>query len=412
MTAVFSPTDLVLRDAAGRPVRDSFPLLAARDVAYLDHAASAQKPAPVLDAWRRFQETSYANVHRGAFPISEEATDAYERARARVAAFLGVSADGLVFVRGATEGLNLAAHALLSGQEGVPVALTELDHHANLVPWHFQGVGREGRHRLVPVRVDASTGALSRPSLSAAFADARIWALPHVSNVTGATLDLAEVGRHADVAGAILVVDGCQALSKGPGPLPRGVAAYAVSAHKAYGPTGVGALWVEPRRLARWPAWQGGGGMIREVSLEATRVAAGVQRFEAGTPAISEAVAFAAALDWLEGLGLEAVRAHARACGEALAGMLDTVPGVRRLPGEPSSGVVSFTVEGVHPHDAATLLGRLGVCVRAGQHCAQPLMTALGLETGCLRASCAVHTVRDDLDRLVRGIAQVRGMLA
>jgi selenocysteine lyase/cysteine desulfurase len=181
MTAVFSPTDLVLRDAAGRPVRDAFPLLAARDVAYLDHAASAQKPTPVLDAWRRFQETSYANVHRGACPISEEATDAYERARARVAAFLGVSADGLVFVRGATEGLNLAAYALLSGREGVPVALTELDHHANLVPWHFQGVGRGGRHRLVPVRVDASTGALSRISLSAAFDDAKIWALPHVS---------------------------------------------------------------------------------------------------------------------------------------------------------------------------------------------------------------------------------------
>jgi len=411
MPSSFSSADLALRGADGRPVRDFFPLLAARGVAYLDHAASAQKPVPVLDAWRRFQETSYANVHRGAFRLSEEATGAYEAARRRVAAFLGVPAEGLIFVRGATEGLNLAAHGLLSGRAGVPVGLTELDHHANLVPWHFQGVG-EGRHPLVPIRVDRETGGLDARSLAAALETAAVVALPHVSNVTGASADLAAIGASAASAGTILVVDGCQALSRGPGPLPRGVSAYAVSAHKAYGPTGVGALWVEPSRLAAWPAWQGGGGMIREVRLEGTRPADGVQRFEAGTPAIAEAVAFAAALDWLEGLGLEAVQAHTRACGEEMARMLDRLPGVRRLPGDPGSGVVSFIVEGAHPHDVATVLDRVGVCVRAGQHCAQPLMAALGLEGGCLRASCAVHTVREDLDRLVRGVARAQALLA
>lgn len=224
MTAAFFPSDLVLRRPDGRPVRSEFPLLAACDVACLDHAASAQKPRAVLEAWRRFRETSCANVHRGACRLSEEVTAAYGAARARVARFLGVPAEGLVFVRGATEGLNLAAHGLLSGRAGIPVALTEIDHHANLVPWHFQGVGEGGRHPLVPVRVRAGPGALDPASLTEAVERAAIVAVPHVSNVTGAVLDLAALGHAASSAGAVLVADGCQALSRGPGPLPPGVA--------------------------------------------------------------------------------------------------------------------------------------------------------------------------------------------
>jgi cysteine desulfurase/selenocysteine lyase len=397
-------------------VRASFPALT-REVngqllAYLDSGASSQRVLASIQAVDRYERTHHSNVHRGAHTLSAEATAAFEGARATVADHVG-AADRreLIFVRNATEAINLVAHSwgranLAAGDR---IVLTEMEHHSNIVPWQIVAELTGAAIDWVPV---TDAGELDLTALAGLLERSpKLVAVTHLSNVLGTENPLAEISRMAHEAGALVLVDGAQAAPKLPldvGAL--GVDFYAFTGHKLYGPTGIGALWARLELLREMPPFQGGGSMIRKVTKQGTTWADPPARFEAGTPAISQAIGMAAALRWLDGLDMEAVAAHEREIATYALERLPGVPGLR-IFGPPASperlGPVSFELEGVHAHDVSEILDRHAIAVRAGHHCAQPLMERLGV-TATARASFGVYTTAEEIDRLVEGLLDAR----
>jgi cysteine desulfurase/selenocysteine lyase len=406
--------------ASGRTIdgplvpRQAFPLLMARDIAYLDSAASAQKPRPVLDRLRQFYETSYANIHRAVYPLSEAATEAYEAARARMARFIGAPSVGsIIFTRNATEGINLVAQSFGGSRlkAGDRVLVTMLEHHANIVPWQLLR-DRLALELLVAPIDDA--GNLDLDALDMALERRpKLVAVTAASNALGTRVPVKDVVARAHRAGAIVVVDAAQAAPHGAIDVTEWDCDFlAFTGHKLYGPDGIGVLYGKPDLLAAMPPWQGGGDMIRSVTFARTEFAEPPQRFEAGTPPIGPAVGLAAAADFIEAVGWDRIEAHDRALTGYALDRLREIPGIRPV-GAPKDriGIVSFTLEGVHPHDVGSLLGERGVCVRTGHHCAQPLMDHLGLP-GTVRASFGLHNDASDIDRLAEALVAARQILA
>jgi len=380
-------------------VRGEFPAIAGWH--YLDSAATAQKPQAVIDAIMRAYDTDYATVHRGVYERSAVMTHSYESARAAVAGFIGAaSPNEIVFTRNATEAINLVAQCLPKDGRN-RVLVSQLEHHSNIVPWQLAGYELD----IVPLTSD---GLIDLDAAEAMISDQhRVVAFAHVSNVLGSILDAKRAADIAHSKGALLLLDGCQAAPR----IPVNVAAigcdfYALSAHKLYGPTGIGALWGRADLLDSMPPYQGGGAMIDSVTFERSTFAPPPQRFEAGTPHIVGAVSFHAAIDWINAIGLPAIHAHevvlVRECRDALS----RINSVRLFGPEDSAGIVSFAVEGVHPHDIGTILDDEGVAIRAGHHCAQPLMAALGVPATA-RASFAAFSDSSDIEALVNGIDKV-----
>jgi cysteine desulfurase/selenocysteine lyase len=380
-------------------VRDQFPAIAGWH--YLDSAATAQKPQAVIDAIAQAYSRDYATVHRGVYERSASMTDAYERSRAAASRLIGGGPNEVIFTRGATEAINLVAREL--PKEGRNrVLLSSLEHHSNIVPWQLAGYEIDA----VPLTPD---GQIDLDAAEAMLTEEhRVVAFAHVSNVLGAILDARRAAEIAHSKGALLLLDGCQAVPR----LPVDVAAigadfYAYSAHKLYGPTGIGCLWGRTELLQALPPWQGGGAMIETVTFEQTTYLDPPARFEAGTPHIVGAVGLHAAVKWVGDLGLDAIHAHECALVAETRAALRSIEGVTLYGPEDSAGIVSFNVDGVHPHDTATILDDAGVAVRAGHHCAQPLMRWLGVEATA-RASFAAHSDSADIAALVGGIEQVK----
>ena len=375
---------------------------------YLDTGATAQKPQAVIDAVTRAMAADYATVHRGVYGRSADMTLAFEAARRRVAAFIGGREDEIVFTRGATEAINLVAQSWGTAnlKAGDRILLSTLEHHSNIVPWQLLQ-GRTG----VAIDVCPLT-ADGRIDLDAAEAmltpQHKLIALAHVSNVLGSVLDTARAARLARSVGAKLLLDGCQAVPR----LPVDVAAldcdfYAFSGHKLYGPTGIGALWGRGELLADMPPWQGGGAMIDRVSFAGTTYAPAPQRFEAGTPAIAEAIGLGAACDYVSALGLPAIHTQETRLVQLTREALGAMNDVTLFGPEDSAGIVSFALDGVHPHDLGTILDEENVAIRAGHHCAQPLMDHLGVPATA-RASFGLYNTESDVAALLRGIERTK----
>jgi cysteine desulfurase/selenocysteine lyase len=393
-------------------IRAEFPMLSAtsrgKPIVYLDSAASAQKPRAVLDAMERFYEGSYANIHRGVYQASEQASVAYDGTRESVARFLGgVSPDEIVFVRGTTEAINLVAQSFLRPtlRDGDTVLVTEMEHHANIVPWQVVGAHTAA----IPI-TDAGELDLEAAERMLA-AGPRLLAVVHASNALGTINPIAELAAMARRHGVPVLVDGAQAAVHLPLDLPAlGVDFYCFSGHKLFGPTGAGVLWGRKELLVAMPPWQGGGDMIDRVSFERTTFAPVPQKFEAGTPDIAAVIGLDAAIRWVEGLDRAAVAAHEERLLEAGGQLLDAIDGVTRI-GNPARnvGILTFTVDGAHPHDVASLLDQDGICVRAGHHCTQPLHRRLGLDA-TVRASIAPYNSIDDLEALGASLGRVRAV--
>ena len=387
-----------------------------RPVAYLDSAATSQTPDPVIDAMTSYYTCSRASIHRGVYPLAAEATELYEGARGRIAAWLGSTPEETIFTANATAAINMVAYTWgrQNVQRGDLVVLTEAEHHSNIVPWQLLCQDREAELAYVPV---SSDGFLDMEALDALLARGpRLVAVVHVSNVLGTVNPVAEIARRAHAAGAVVLVDGTQAVPQIPVWLPDlDVDFYAWTGHKAYGPTGIGVLHGRRALLEEMPPFIGGGHMIRTVAANESTWTDLPWKFEAGTSQIAEAIGLGAAVDWIRALGMGAIRAHEQALVAELLERLSSseVPGLT-IQGPVSASdrgaLVSFTVEGAHPHDIADILGRMGVCVRAGHHCAQPLMRSLGVHA-TTRASFAVHNSSEDVQRLVEGLGVVRDRL-
>ncbi|MBU6164540.1 MAG: cysteine desulfurase [Alphaproteobacteria bacterium] len=394
-------TALPLLDRKG-----DFPGLAG-DWAYLDTAATAQKPQAVIDAIARCYGPDYATVHRGVYERSATMTLRFEEARARVARFLGAaSPDEVVFVRGATEGINLVANSW--GQRlrtGDRILISALEHHSNIVPWQLLCERSGARLDVAPLTADgrvdeAALIALIRP-------ETRLVSIAHVSNVLGGTADVRRIADAAHAIGALCLVDGCQAaprLALDMGAL--GCDFYVLSGHKLYGPTGIGVLWARADILDSMPPWAGGGAMIETVTFEKTTYAPPPGRFEAGTPHIEGVIGLAAAIDYVESIGLDRIHAHEAALVRQARAALRGINSLTLHGPDDSAGILSFTMTGVHPHDIGTILDEAGVAIRAGHHCAQPLMHRLGVPATA-RASFGLYSSPRDVDRLVDGLARV-----
>ncbi len=391
--------------------RADFPLLVKfPGLHYLDSAATAQKPAAVLDAIREYYETDYANPHRGAYDLSARSTERYDRARKRVAKFLGVRDAGtVVFTRGTTESLNLVATAWgrAKVKAGDEIVITGMEHHANFVPWQQLAIEKGADLRICELTDD---GRIDLDRLRALVTPkTRVVAFSHVSNALGTINPVAEIAAIARKVGALVVCDGAQAAPHLALDLDAlGVDFYAFSGHKMLGPMGIGVLVGRREILEFMPPYQLGGDMIEFVYDETSTWNVLPHKFEAGTPNVAGAVGLAAACDYLDGIGMAAVRAHEQMLLEMALNVLGEIPGVR-IYGPASvagkSGVVSFTLDGVHPHDLATVLDQDGVCVRAGHHCAQPLMRRLKVPATA-RASVYVYTTAEDVEALGRGVVR------
>jgi cysteine desulfurase/selenocysteine lyase len=397
-------------------VRAAFPALErevnGKPVAYLDSGASSQRVLASIQAVDRYERRHHSNVHRGSHTLSAEATDAYEGARATVADHIG-AADRreVLFVRNATEAINLVARAWGDANIGAGdrILLTEMEHHSNIVPWQqlAERVGAE----IDWAPIDGE-GQLDMEAFAALLERGpKLVAVTHVSNVLGTENPLAEISRLAHAAGALVLADGAQSAPKLPLDVAElGIDFYAITGHKLYGPTGIGALWGRLNLLRAMPPFLGGGSMIRKVGRDGTTYADVPARFEAGTPAITQAIGMASALRWLDGLGMEAVREHERQVTDYALERLGEVPGLQVFGpsrGPERIGPVSFEIEGIHAHDVSEILDRHGVAVRAGHHCAQILMDHLGV-AATARASFGVYTTPDEIDRLVDGLEDAR----
>jgi cysteine desulfurase/selenocysteine lyase len=402
-------------------IKTDFPIMQrevhGKRLVYLDSASSSQKPTAVLDAMDRMYRNSYANVHRGVYTIAEEATNAFEAARARVARFLGAGApEQIVFVRNATEAINLVAYswARANLREGDPIVLTEMEHHANIVPWHILAAERGLELRWVRLTPDYQ---LDLAELERLLDGAKLLAVSAMSNVLGTINDVRPLADAAHAAGAHILVDACQAVPH----LPTDVQAWdadfvALSSHKMLGPSGIGALWARSELLEAMPPFLGGGEMIRDVRLDGFVPNDVPWKFEAGTPAIAEAVGWHAAIDYLDHLGMDAVRAHEKAVtAYALRSLEDRFEGRLHLYGplnpEVRGGAVSFLFDGIHAHDISQVLDEDAVCVRAGHHCAKPLMRVLGVPA-TTRASFYVYNDQSDADALVDSLARAEKFFA
>jgi cysteine desulfurase/selenocysteine lyase len=397
-------------------VRAAFPALereiGGQPVAYLDSGASSQRVLASIQAVDRYERRHHSNVHRGSHTLSAEATEAYEGARATVADHIGAGdRREVLFVRNATEAINLVARAWGDANVGAGdrIVLTEMEHHSNVVPWQqlAERVGAE----IDWAPID-DEGLLDMGALSGLLERGpKLVAVAHVSNVLGTENPIAEVARLAHDAGALVLADGAQSAPKLPLDVAElGVDFYALTGHKLYGPTGIGALWGRLDLLRAMPPFLGGGSMIRKVTREGTTYADVPARFEAGTPAITQAIGMAAALRWLDGLGMESVREHERRIADYALQQVSEVPGLRVFGpprGAERLGPVSFEIDGIHAHDVSEILDRHGVAVRAGHHCAQILMDRLGI-TATARASFGVYTTAAEIDRLVEGLEDAR----
>nr|WP_209092323.1 cysteine desulfurase [Sphingomonas trueperi] len=375
--------------------------------AYLDTAATSQKPRPVLDAIARGYGETYATVHRGVYQRSADMTLAFEAARARVAKFIGGKPQEVVFVRGATEGINLVAECYAATQleAGDRILLSALEHHSNIVPWQMAAEKIGAQIDVVPLTDDHR---IDLDAMAAMLTDRhKLVALAHVSNVLGSVLDVKRATELARGVGAKILIDGCQAVAR----LPVNVAElgcdfYVFSGHKLYGPTGIGVLWGRYELLDAMPPYQGGGSMIDRVTFAKTTYAPPPGRFEAGTPHIVGVVGLHAAIDYVDGIGLDRIHAHETALVIETRAALAGINSVRLFGPADSAGIVSFAVEGVHPHDVATILDEGNVAIRAGHHCAQPLMELLEVPATA-RASFGVYNGPADVAALVKGIERV-----
>ncbi len=376
--------------------------------AYLDSAATAQKPRPVIEAIGRAYAETYATVHRGVYQRSAEMTLAFEASRERSARFIGAaSAEEIVFVRGATEGINLVAQSWGGAnlKPGDRIMLSTLEHHSNIVPWQMIADRTGAAIDVAPLTADHR---IDLDQMAAMLTDRhKLVALAHISNVLGSVLDAKRAADLAHRAGALLLLDGCQAVPR----MAVDVAEldcdfYLFSGHKLYGPTGIGVLWSRLDILEAMPPWQGGGAMIDKVSFDRTTYAPPPARFEAGTPHVVGVIGLHAAIDYVDGIGLDRIAAHEAALVRETREALSSLNSVRLFGPEDSAGIVSFAVEGVHPHDVGTILDESRVAIRAGHHCAQPLMAELGVDATA-RASFGVYNGRRDVEALVRGIERV-----
>jgi len=393
-------------------VRADFPGMVTGDGApwhYLDTAATAQKPQAVIDAMTRALGVDYATVHRGVYGRSAQMTLGYEAARRRVAEFIGAKGeDEVIFVRGATEAINLVAASWGMAQigEGDRIVLSMLEHHSNIVPWQMVAERTGAQIDVCPLTED---GRIDLGALEAMMTPrTRLVALAHVSNVLGSVLDARAAADIAHSVGAKLLLDGCQAAPR----MALDMAAlgcdfYALSGHKLYGPTGIGLLWAREEILGAMPPWQGGGAMIDRVTFEKTTYAPPPQRFEAGTPIITEAIALHAAIDYVAALGPDRLFAHEAGLARQLRDELRALNSVTLFGPEESAGIVSFAIEGVHPHDLGTILDEENVAIRAGHHCAQPLMDHLGVPATA-RASFGLYSDENDIAALLRGIERTQ----
>ncbi|WP_232301551.1 cysteine desulfurase [Altererythrobacter epoxidivorans] len=375
---------------------------------YLDTAATAQKPQTVIDAMTRALGSDYATVHRGVYARSADMTLRYEAARRRVAGFLGGQEDEIVFTRGATEAINLVAQCwgMTRLGEGDRIVLSTLEHHSNIVPWQMVAERTGAEIDVCPL---TESGEIDLGALEAILTPrTRLVALAHVSNVLGSVLDAKRAAELAHSVGAKLLLDGCQAAPRIAVDVAEiGCDFYVFSAHKLYGPTGIGALWARAEILEDMPPYQGGGAMIDRVTFDRTTYAPPPQRFEAGTPAIAEAVALHAAIDYVEEIGLDRIHRREAELVARLRRELGKMNDVTLFGPAESAGIVSFAIDGVHPHDLGTILDEEGVAIRAGHHCAQPLMDHLGV-TATARASFGLYSDDSDIDAMLAGIERTR----
>lgn len=387
-------------------LKGDFPGLAG-DWAYLDTASTSQKPQSVIDAIAQVYGPDYATVHRGVYERSATMTLRFEEARATVARFIGAgSPDEIVFVRGATEGINLVAQSW--GQRlkaGDRILISALEHHSNIVPWQMLCERSGAVLDVAPLTED---GRIDEDALIDMLRpETRLVAITHVSNVLGGVTDIRRIADTAHGVGALLMVDGCQAAPR----LALDMAAldcdfYVLSGHKLYGPTGIGVLWARAEILDSMPPWQGGGAMIETVTFERTTYAPPPGRFEAGTPHIEGVIGLAAAIDYVEAIGIDRIHAHESALVKQARAALAGINSIRLWGPEASAGILSFTMAGVHPHDIGTILDEAGVAIRAGHHCAQPLMNLLGVPATA-RASFGLYSSPRDVERLVDGLTRV-----
>jgi len=395
-------------------IRADFPILRqpvrGHPLVYLDSAASAQKPQAVIDAVVRHYQTANANVHRGVHFLSQEASEGYEAARVTAAKFLGAAEPTeVIFAHGTTSGINLVARAWGDAhiKQGDHILVSELEHHSNLVPWQQLALRKGGRVVKIPV---TDAGEIDLDAYRSLLSDrTRIVAVSHVSNVLGTVSPVQEMADLAHGVGAVLLVDGAQSAPH----LPIDVQTlhgdfFVCSGHKVYGPTGVGLLWGRHEILEAMPPYEGGGGMIDLVTFEKTTYARSPARFEAGTPPVEAVIGLAAALEWLKALDAEALQAHELNLVARAREGLSALPGVKVLGTSANqASVLSFVMEGVHPHDIGTILDSEGIAIRAGHHCAQPLMQRFGVGSTARASFCAFNT-RDEVDALIAGMGKVR----
>jgi len=398
-------------------IRGDFPILqrtvrGGKPLAYLDSAATSQKPASVIEALAGFYRTSNANIHRGIYELSEEASVLYEEARAKVARFIGAAhTQEVVFVRNTTEAINLVARTwgTTALQPGDVVVTTILEHHSNIVPWHQLAAERGIIVRFVDIDEHGRLRLDQLEELLNAY-PVKLVAVTHVSNALGTINPIPEIVRLAHRAGALVLVDGAQSVPHLPVDVRElGADFLAFSGHKMLAPFGIGVLWARYDLLTSLPPFLGGGGMIRTVTTDGFSPGDVPARFEAGTPSVADAVALGAAIDYLESIGMAAIRQHEQALLAYALPRLEEIPGIRLYGpvGDDRSGVISFTIGDVHPHDVAAVLDQHGIAVRAGHHCTQPLMRRLGV-VATTRASFYLYNAEDDVDRLIEALREVR----
>ncbi len=414
--AIAQPAKMSLSTTEVARIRAEFPILKERPhgkpLVFLDSAASSQKPIQVIDAMDDYYRRYHANIHRGVYHISELATEAYEEARRKTARFIGAScAEECIYVRNATEAINLVAYAWgrTNIKKGDAILVTQMEHHSNLVPWQILAQHTGATLRFVPVTDD---GQLDLTDLDELLDGAKLFAFTSVSNSLGTVNPVAQLCARARAAGAISVVDACQSVPR----MPVDVAAWgcdflAFSAHKMLGPTGVGILWGRKALLDAMPPFMAGGGMIGVVHMESSTYAAVPARFEAGTPAIAEAVGLGAAIDYLEAIGMDRIHRYELELTEYALAQLARLTHVKVYgPGiDRRTGVVSMTVGDIHAHDLATILDSEGICVRAGHHCNQPLMERLDV-AATARASFYLYNTRAEVDALIAGIEKAKAI--
>lgn len=398
-------------------VRRDFPILRreirGRPLTYLDNAATTQKPQPVLDALADYYTTSNANVHRGVHLLSEVATEAHEAAREKVRAFLNAaSAREIVFTRNSTEAINLVAHAFGRWRvhEGDDVVITAMEHHSNIVPWQFLCEERGAHLRVAPID---DSGALLLDVLERMLGSrTRLLSVTHMSNALGTVNPIAAIVRLAHERGIPVLVDGSQAAYHMPVDVRAlGCDFYAATGHKLYGPTGIGVLYGRESLLEAMPPFLGGGDMIRSVTFEKSTWNDLPYKFEAGTPDIAGAIGLGAALDYILGVGFPAIMAHEHDLLRYAAGALAEVPGLRMIgTARTKASILSFVIEGVHPHDIGTIVDREGIAIRTGHHCAQPVMERFGVPATA-RASLAMYNTREEIDRLAAALRRARALL-